>query len=117
MMKPNYNPFRQSDSIQTIHGTINFLHDMGITYVTHRRPEHFFKKFQGFAISTTELETCHANHVHWILILYTKTDGGQVPYRIELDKLRFFDTYTHEGDIQKVIPVKEMQSRTKEGWK
>ena len=115
-MKATYNPFNNKNFVETEHGVINYRHDMGTVYVTHRRPEHFFKKYQGFAISITELEVCHQENVHWILIMYTNKAGEQTPHRIRLSRLRDFQIYDNGNDKQVVIPVAYMQKRREEGW-
>ena len=61
-MIANYNPFKKEMTEITPHGVINYTHNMGTTYVTHRRKEHYFVKFKGFAISMTELEIAFNKH-------------------------------------------------------
>jgi len=115
-MKTSYNPFNKKDHRETEHGIINFQHDMGTCYVTNRTPEHIFRKYGAFCISNTELETCYDNHVYWILILYHNNNGETIPHRIELNKLRYMDTHNQNGDVQTIIPIKQMEKRGEEGW-
>lgn len=115
-MKTNYNPFNKKELIETEHGIINFQHDIGTCYVTHRRPEHVFKKFQAFAISLSELEIAYDNNVYWILIMYTNAKQECTPYRIKLKETRFLQQYDYNGDKQVIIPIKHMEANGKEGW-
>ena len=117
-MRADYNPYvKNKGTEETEHGLINYTHDMGTVYVTHRRPEHFFKKFRGFGISKSELEVCFDKNVFWVMVMYHRKDGTTIPYRVKLSNLRYMDEYDHEGDEQVIVPVKEMEQRIEEGWK
>lgn len=115
-MKTNYSPFKKEGTIRTPHGTINYTHNMGTVYITHRRPEHFFKKFQGFGISITEIDVCKQENVYWLLFIYHNAKGEEKPYRIKLSETQYLETYTYEGDEQIIIPVKAMHERGEKGW-
>lgn len=108
-MLNEYNPFHRKECEETEHGIINYQHDMGTVYVTHRRKEHFFKKFRGFAISNSELEIAFNKRVYWIIILYHKEDGSSIPYRFRMNCVKFLEEYTNDGDIQKIFPLKELE--------
>ena len=115
-MQFNYNPFKKKQYEKTPHGVINYMMDMGTCYVTHRRKEHFFKKYHGFAISLSELVICYDKKVYWIIIMYHRDDGTSIPYRIELSKLQFFEEYDNNGDVQKVIPLKNLRMKIDDNW-
>lgn len=115
-MMANYNPFSKKEVIDTQHGRINYHHDMGTTYVTHRTEEHVFKKYQGFGISNTELETCYNERVHWILIIYhNEKKGTSIAYRIKLKETKYLPTYHNGNDTQTMIPIRKMQERKQKG--
>lgn len=111
-----YNPFSKKQAEETEHGIINYQHDMGTTYITHRRKEHFFKKYQGFAISNSELEIAYNKRVYWILIIYTKDDGTNIVYRYKLEDIPFLQEYNNNGDQQKIFPIKVLQTKKDGEW-
>lgn len=115
-MLNSYNPFDKKELELTEHGTINYQHGMGITYVTHRRKEHYFKKYQGFAISNSELETAYNKRAYWILILYHRDDGTSIPYRYKMENTPYLEEYNNNGDKQKVFPIKQMQTKKNGEW-
>lgn len=104
MVQANYNPFRKKDIVETRHGIISYE---SRRYFTHRRPEHFFKKYQGFGISLTELEICYNERVDHILIKYHGTKKN-ILYKIPLQYLQYMQKYNNNGDEQIIIPIKEM---------
>jgi len=106
-MRADYNPFSRKEMEETEHGLINYQHNMGTVYVTHRRPEHFFKKFQGFGISYSELEICFSKRVFWIMFIYYGKNGTTIPYRIKLEDLVYMEEYNNDGDKQKVVSVRD----------
>lgn len=112
MMRTHYNPFERPDIIHTSHGTINFTHPLGSVYVTRREgSKAFFKKFQGFGISNTELRVCDKELVKWVLINYKNPETNtERLYRISLkDVYNRGEDYTHYSDSQKVVPLALMQ--------
>lgn len=116
-MLGNYNPFSiKKEYEETEYGTINYYHEMGSSYVTHRKKEHFFKKYQGFGISESEIRIAKMKRLYWIMILYHKDNKTNIPYRIELNKTKYFEKYNNEGDMQIIIPIKEMEFKTNKGW-
>lgn len=108
-MLNEYNPFSKKAEEETEHGIINYQHSMGTCYVTHRRKEHYFKKYQGFGVSKSELEIAYNKRVYWILIVYHKEDGSSIPYRYRMDDIVALEEYNNNGDIQKIFPVKIME--------
>lgn len=112
-----YNPFSDVWTKEIQFGTINFQHDMGIVYVSHRRPEHVYKKKGAFCISLSELEICHKEHVYWILLMYENANGETIPHRIKLSELRLLEQHDNNGDKQVIIPIKYMEKRVEEQWK
>lgn len=115
-MDLRYNPFNDKETLNTQYGIINFKHAIGRTYVTHRRPEHFFKKKQAFCISISELEICLQNNVEWIMIIYTNKSEEQMPYRLKMSHVRHLEQYNNNNDIQAVFPVKIMETMVGGKW-
>lgn len=115
-MLNEYNPFSYKEPQETEHGIINYTNDMGTCYVTHRKKEHFFKKYQGFGISNSELEMAYNKRVYWILIMYHREDGTSIPYRIKMEDVKYLQDYNNVGDAQKIFPLKMMEKRVSEGW-
>lgn len=115
-MRADYNPFARKELEETEHGIINYQHDMGTVYVTHRRSEHFFKKFQGFGISLSELEICYRKRVFWIIFLYHGKESTTIPYRIKLEDIQYAENYNNNGDIQKVVPTRDMETKIDGIW-
>jgi len=78
----------------------------GDTFITTRRPEHFFKKYAGFGISEKVLSQLESNHVNKIEIIYYGVKGIRkyettvIAYRkspnVHIDK---------ENDKQKFVPI------------
>lgn len=100
-----YNPFTKKDIVETEHGVISFENRR---YFTHRRPEHFFKKFGGFGISLSELEICYNEHVDHIIIKYYGKEKN-ILYKIKMDMIKYMKRYNNNGDEQVVIPTKDME--------
>lgn len=108
-MLNEYNPFSKKGCENTEHGVINYQHNMGTVYVTHRRKEHFFKKFQGFGISNSELEMAFNKRVFWVLILYHGKDGVTIPYRFKMEDVIYLEEFNNNGDVQKIFPLKNLE--------
>lgn len=104
-MKANYNPFTKEDVVETDHGIIT--KSVG-RYFTHRKPEHFFRKYQGFGISITEVEMAKLNHCTHIIIKY-HGKRKNILYRILIKYLEFLEIYNFKDDKQYILPVKEME--------
>lgn len=115
-MKIEYNPFQEKEIIETEYGRINTKHEMGRTYITFRRSEHFFKKYQGFGISNTELQICDNKGVKWILIIYTNTKNEQVPMRIKLSNINKSNKFNYNGDNQTIIKKEDLEIKKEEKW-
>lgn len=82
-------------------------HTEGKTYVTIRRPEHFFRKYNGFGMSTQLLKILKNHGVAWIWVRYEKTDGSTSNYLAALE-----DFYAHgipytdrSVDTQLILPL------------
>ena len=113
-----YSPFNRECQIETQHGLINYNHSMGTIYLTRRKREHIFKKYQAFNISESELLLCEKHNVYWIVIMYEKVEGGIIPYRIKMSKLALFEQYRGtDDDIQRIIPIRMMESKESGDWK
>lgn len=105
----NYNPFSKKDLKETEHGTINYEHKSGRIYMTFRRPEHVFKKFQAFCISCSEVETCLSEGVKWIMINYKNKKEEETIMRIKTEEIKELEQYNNNGDIQIIIPIKKLE--------
>lgn len=105
MVDLSYNPFKQKRVVKTKYGIINREERR---YYTHRHPEHFFKKFQGFAISVPEVEICNQERVTHIIINYHGKKKN-VLYRIDVDYLKYMKTYDNDGDVQIILPIRELK--------
>lgn len=106
------------ETTKTIHGIIN--HETK-KYVTERRPEHYFKKYQGFGISDTELEKARKEGAKTIIIKYhTKTKT--IIYMTNINNQNMKQKYTNGEDEQTIIPISELtiigteQKWTKAWW-
>lgn len=109
-MLNEYNPFSKKMEEETEHGIINYQHDMGTCYVTHRKKEHFFQKYKGFGISNSELEIAFNKRVYWILIIYHEEDGSSIPYRFRIEDVKYLQTYNNNGDVQTIFPIELMEN-------
>ena len=76
-MSKLYRPFGQKDIIETDHGIINLS---SRRYFTHRRKNHYFVKYGGFGISTTELNLCNQYMVDNVVIKYHGIDKNILYY-------------------------------------
>ena len=81
------------------------------TFVTHRRPLHFFRKFQGFGLSYGVIRQLRSKGCLLICLIYKNNDGEDSIYfstpETIIDKgIRWTDK---EMDRQLILPVKEWQ--------
>lgn len=82
----------------------------GTVYVKSCHKEHYMKKFQGFGISETVLTELLMRSVREVVIEYTAVDGLKEEYTSELNLwLESKLTYDYEGDIQKFVPLRDME--------
>ncbi|MFW5852807.1 MAG: hypothetical protein ACOCUR_02150 [Nanoarchaeota archaeon] len=76
-------------------------------FVSVRRSEHFFRKFNGFGISFLVIERLKAKNVEVVKIIFQKKDGTAELYETELDsflsKGKFYRDL--EGDYQKILAI------------
>ena len=91
---------------KTRYGIINYQHRLGTTYVTERRPDHYFIKYKGFAISKSELDVLKEEEIYWILIMYRNKKGVTIPHLVRRKEVEKQDEYNNKGDIQKIIPIR-----------
>lgn len=105
MVIANFHPFTKEQVEKTPHGIIN---KETHRYFTHRTKEHVFKKYQAFAISVSELELAEQGHCNHMVIKYHGTFKN-IFYRISLEYLKYFKKHDNEGDLQVIIPIKEME--------
>lgn len=90
--------------ISTPHGIINTELRR---YSTIRKPEHYFKKYQGYGISLTEIKEMRRFGVNHIIIRYEGTNRNTI-YIIKLEKACEGITYINNEDEQIIIPEKEL---------
>lgn len=85
----------------------------GKVYVTKRTVNHFFKKFNGFGVSTNVLDHLFEKGVKWLLFeYYGKT--GVLMYRVRLmdfvmKRVEYIDDSWAVPDRQFVLDVDEME--------
>ncbi len=96
---------------------------IGNAYVTRRKKEHYFRKFNGFGISKVILEKLHELGVYTVIIIYTNEDGSEVLLRSDLyqwlfNGIEWVDTSDGFEDLQLVLPVIEMdvEGATPDFW-
>lgn len=104
MVDNKYNPFFVPRTRDTSFGVINYEKSR---YVTNRSSEHFFKKYQGFGISVSEISICKQNHVNEIVIWYHGKKENII-YSIELEMVEYCEIYDNNGDEQYIIPINKM---------
>lgn len=102
-MRAEYNPFKTEEYIETDYGVIN---NRMRRYFSNRNEKHFFKKFQGFGISLTEIDLCKKHHVKKINIKYHGTKKNYI-YQFDMEHLDYFPTYEYEGDEQVILQIKD----------
>lgn len=81
------------------------------TFISHRKPYHFFIRYHGFGISDSVLRDLDRSGVRWIVIIYEGTRGTtqhKCPITAYLDSPQ---TY-HDGpsDLQRFVPLDAMQT-------
>jgi len=86
----------------------------GTTYVTRRRREHYFKKFNGFGISRNVLEKLKSIGVEEVVIIYENRDGTEALLRSDLSSwfsggISWIDKRNGKEDLQIVLPVIQMR--------
>ncbi|GAH05230.1 unnamed protein product [marine sediment metagenome] len=94
---------------RTLHGTINKAENR---YLAQRKPQHFFRKFQGFGISVTEVMACESAGIDNIVIMYIGTLGTYF-YKVAIEKLKDFQRYNFNGDEQIILRIKDMEKTDK----
>lgn len=82
----------------------------GRRFVTHRRPEHFFRIFKGFGLSCAILSQLRHRGVEEVIFIYTRPDGSQSAYACPVAAFyeqghRWTD---REQDTQLVVPIAQM---------
>ena len=86
----------------------------GSVYVTRRRKEHFFRKFNGFGISKSILEWLNRNGIYKVLIIYENEDKSEVLLKSDITQwiysgIEWVDSSNGFADVQLVLPVLEME--------
>lgn len=106
-MRTEFNPFSEmvKEKASTQHGLILYKHKL---YFTHRKTEHYFRKFQGFGISVSEVEIAVHEGCERIRIKYHGIKKNKI-FEIPIEYLKFLQRYNFEGDEQIIIPEKEMK--------
>lgn len=94
--------------LSTEHGTLL----NGEIYSTNRNENHFFKKYQGFGISESELEICKKHGIKKIRIRYCGRKKNII-YEVPFKYTEYFEKYSYEKDgvidRQVILPTKEMK--------
>lgn len=84
------------------------------TFITWRKSEHYFKKYQGFAISTSVINTLLKSSVNRLVIHYTGVKYDEM-FIVSLDDFieygkEYLDTSMGFDDYQVVCPCTYMKS-------
>lgn len=84
----------------------------GQTFITRRRPEHFFIKFRGFGLSTGLIKQLKERYITTVIIIYTQKNGVEIPYTCALrDFYEYGEHWTDkEADTQLIMPLAKMQA-------
>ena len=84
------------------------------TYVTIRNKNHFFRKYNGFGISSSVLSELRRYDVKLIKIIYNKIDGTDELYIVTIDD--FYNNslyYKDKGlDYQRILPLNKFKKIT-----
>ncbi len=82
------------------------------TFFTRRKPEHFFRKFQGFGITKKAIDVLRLNNVEKIQILYEGVKGPIVYTTTIQDYLDKGQSWTNstgsKHDFQLILATKHM---------
>ena len=78
------------------------------TYITYRKPEHFFKLFQGFGISTSVLEELICQDISDIVIVYLGEENRRFKSCVR-DFYKKGNVYTHDHDRQFILATEHME--------
>lgn len=86
----------------------------GESYITHRRYEHYFRKFEGFGLSTEVVDELNERGVREVIIIYRNKDGSEALLRSEMWQWQFqsivwVDKSEGFEDEQVILPVKFME--------
>lgn len=86
-------------------------------YVSHRKPENFFRKFQGFGISEWVLYKLQSYGIQDILIVYHGANGvTEFPFTVG-QYLESEDSWTFEGEREKIVSINWDKKKVKGGIK
>ena len=89
-------------------------------YVSHRKPEHFFRKFQGFGIDEWILDVLRDKGINDILIVYHGMKGIT---RFDFTLQQYLESpyeWDFEGETQIIVNInydKQIQNQMKGGIK
>ena len=75
------------------------------TYVSHRKPENFFRKFQGFGISDWVLDMLKYKGIYKILIIY---HGNRGITKFDFTLQQYLDSpdeWSYEGNSEKIVNI------------
>lgn len=84
------------------------------TFITRRKPIHFFRKFQGFGLSFAVIKQLRAKGCLLVCLIYTNNYNEESIYFTTpeniIDKgMRYTDK---EADNQLILPLKEWHAHT-----
>ena len=92
--------------IHTTHGRIDTTEKR---YYCRRSPQHYFRKYQGFGLSVSEVLKMEEHGVTEVVLDYIgKT--VTIRYNIPLEKIKTFRKYSFNGDIQYIMPEKHIRN-------
>jgi hypothetical protein len=77
-------------------------------YITDRRPEHYFRNYDGFGLSNSLLVQLHGEDTDEINFQYYDVEG-LIVYLIRLDDFIAYGVEVDFGDKQTVCPLKYMR--------
>lgn len=83
----------------------------GCQFIAQRRPEHFFRIFQGFGLSCAILSQLRHRGVREVVFVYTRADGSQSAYACPLEAFyeRGHRWTDREADAQIIVPIALMR--------
>lgn len=87
---------------------------VGDVYITKRRKEHYFRKFNGFGISKRILDELNSRGIYRIIIIYKNEDSSEILLKSDVmqwlfNGIEWVDTSEGYEDLQLVLPVIEME--------
>ena len=103
--------YKGSEEVLVTNGVIDKISS---TYYTVRTPAHFFKKYNGFAISLKHFKDLEINNIKTICIIYHSSNGEILNHYSKIEDWKnksktYSNLVNGTEDIQKVLSIKEME--------